>query len=124
MNTKQAIILWASGCLTAVLMFTMFHTILQTELVAARQTAERSQKLHEEIHANLSRLYQTARLIEQTASTSQHTAETVERLTDPIKRIQNEINQIFNFNQEDVKRHKQLIARIEALEARLDKCAK
>ena len=60
MNTKQAWTLWASGCLTALVMFGLFHTVLRTELLAARGTLEESKRLLEQTERTLTLVHGVA----------------------------------------------------------------
>lgn len=93
MTMKQAVILWASGCLTAVLMFAMFHTMLRTELVAARQMVVKSQKLHEDVRAILSGVPALMAGVEQAASGTHSLGQMVEHMANRLIPIEEGVEQ-------------------------------
>jgi len=68
MPTKTAVVLWGSGCLTALTIVALFHASLRTELVAARHIHARSQELIEAAQATLTKI----------AGTADHTLEAAE----------------------------------------------
>lgn len=119
MTTKQAVVLWASGCLTAVLMFALFHTVLRTELVAARQMVVKSQKLHEDVRAILSGVPALMAGVEQAASGIRSLGQMVEHLANRVSPIERNTEQLVKQGQDTSARLEELITKVEALEKRL-----